>query len=116
MPNTVEQPEIAGQVDRLVGHAMDHGWIPHKPATWAYRFASLREPLVMRHFTGKHVRDEKGNLEPEFREVPLAAGHRVKIVMVSRFGDVGITEELDRETGYGARVELDRLCDFGVAG
>lgn len=51
---------------------------------------------------------------PAFSDIPLDAGARVKIVMVSRFGDVGITNDLTAETGYHARVELDSLCDFGV--
>ena len=49
---------------------------------------------------------------PEFTEVPLSAGTRVKIVMVSRFGDVGITHDLAAENGYHARVSLDSLCDL----
>lgn len=94
----------------LTGHPMDHGWIPHRPETWKYHFASLRKPLVMQHWLGRS--DDAG--QPMFHEVPLEAGHRVKIVMVSRFGDVGITEELTAENGYAARVLLDDLCDFGT--
>lgn len=94
----------------LFGHPMDHGWMPHKPETWQYRFASLRKPVVMSHWM--HRSDAAGN--PMFHEVPLQAGHRVKIVMVSRLGDVGITEDLEAENGYAARVMLDDLCDFGV--
>lgn len=36
-------------------------------------------------------------------ERTIPAGTRVRIVMVSRFGDVGITDQLDH-TGYCARV------------
>lgn len=32
-------------VYELKGHVMDHGWMPHKPETWAYRFADLRKPV-----------------------------------------------------------------------
>lgn len=90
----------------LTGHALDQGWEPHKEETWKYRFATLREPVTMKHWNGHGA-------DPEYTDVPLEAGHRVKIVMVSRFGDVGITENLDAETGYGARVPLDVLTDFG---
>lgn len=38
-------------------------------------------------------------------EVKLSAGTRVKVVMVSRFGDVGITNDLDTEYGYHYRVQ-----------
>ena len=40
-------------------------------------------------------------------------GKRVRLVMASRFGDVGITRKLDAERGYDARVNLSELSDFG---
>lgn len=91
----------------LSGHPMDHGWLPHKPDTWPYRYAKLREARVMRHYTGRW----DGN-HPVMREVPCESGQKVRIVMVSRFGDIGITENLDAENGYGARVNLEDLYDF----
>lgn len=85
------------------------GWRPHKPETWAYHFARLRQPIVMQHYTGRWAEDK-----PVFREVQCEAGQQVKIVMVSRFGDVGITEDLTAENGYGARVSLADLYDFSA--
>jgi len=90
----------------LQGCPQDYGWQPHKPDTWTHRYAKLRAPLKMSHFTG-WVRGAE-----TWREVDLEAGHAVKIVMVSRFGDVGITENLTAETGYGARVCLCDLYDY----
>ncbi len=40
-------------------------------------------------------------------------GRRVRLVMASRFGDVGITYELKAEHGYERRVLLTDLSDFG---
>lgn len=94
-------------VYELKGHVMDHGWMPHKPETWAYRFADLRKPVDMEHYNQQWKDDQ-----PKFNKVHCASGTRVKIVMVSRFGDVGITENLKAENGYGARVNLDDLCNF----
>lgn len=91
----------------LTGYPQDYGWVPHRENTWTYRYAKLRKPLVMSHYTQRWV----GN-EPQFREVPCEAGQKVKIVMVSRFGDVGITEDLSADVGYGARVALTELYDF----
>ena len=48
-------------------------------------------------------------------ETEFEAGTRVKIVMVSSLGDVGVTPNLDAEHGYGARVMLDEL-DFTAEG
>jgi hypothetical protein len=39
-------------------------------------------------------------------------GKRVRVVMASRLGDVGITEDLDAENGYSERVYVDALTNF----
>ena len=40
-------------------------------------------------------------------------GRRVRVVMASRLGDVGITENLDAEDGYQKRVVVADLANFG---
>ncbi len=42
----------------------------------------------------------------------LHNGKPVRVVMASRLGDVGITEKLDAENGYSARVAVEELTDF----
>lgn len=37
---------------------------------------------------------------------------RVRLTMASRFGDVGVTKDLDQESGYQARVAVEQLTDF----
>lgn len=91
----------------LVGYPQNYNWVPHKPETWTYKFAYLKNPIEMQHYI---QRWQDG--QPQFDKVACAAGTRVKIVMVSRFGDVGITEDLLAENGYGARVALTDLCNF----
>lgn len=39
-------------------------------------------------------------------------GKPVRVVMASRFGDVGITENLEAEHSYSARVYVSDLTDF----
>jgi hypothetical protein len=39
-------------------------------------------------------------------------GKRVRVVMASRFGDVGITEDLEAEHGYSERVAVEELSNF----
>jgi hypothetical protein len=41
-------------------------------------------------------------------------GKRVRVVMASRFGDVGITDRLDAEYGYETRVAVADLSGFGT--
>jgi len=39
-------------------------------------------------------------------------GVRHRVVMASRFGDVGITKDLKAEKGYTKRVAVDQLSNF----
>jgi len=91
-------------------HPMDEypvgTWIPHKPDTWPFVFAIVKEPTKFSEWIG-HKRDEFAN--PIMIERWIPAGTKVKIVMVSRFGDVGITDDLEAFNGYAARVSLDDL-------
>lgn len=77
-------------------------WVPHQPKTWPWRIARLKADTQFRRWHGH-------NAKPEFSQYTVTAGTLVKIVMVSRFGDVGITTDLSAENGYGARVELSGL-------
>ena len=89
---------------------LSRDWVPHRPQTWTHRYASLVWPVIMRHFTGRH---ENGDPVMDIKDCP--AGTRVRITMVSRLGDVGITDDLSVDRGnYDARVALEDLCDFGV--
>jgi hypothetical protein len=75
--------------------------MPHRPETWPHRYATLKRDVVMRHLRNtKEV------------EIPVSAGATVKLVMVSRFGDVGVTEDLTAENGYGIRLPLCDLSDW----
>lgn len=58
--------------------------------------ATISKPITLRKWMGHFA-------EPEFSEVPLEAGTRVRVVMASRFGDVGITDDLEAVTGYHYR-------------
>jgi hypothetical protein len=79
----------------------DLGWLPHKPETWPYKFATLKRAVTMRH-----RRDNKDV------DIEVPAGQTVKLVMVSRLGDVGLTEDLTAENGYGIRLQLNDLCNW----
>lgn len=59
-------------------------WVPHERDTWLFRYAKLTRDV--------------GSLK---------AGTLVKIVMVSRLGDIGITTDLSKEYGYELRVGFD---------
>lgn len=75
-------------------------WIPHQPATWPWRLGKVKQDTVLKVYD--HI-----NQKYEFSRIP--SGTTVKIVMVSRLGDVGITDDLGAEYGYKARIGLDML-------
>lgn len=70
-------------------------------------FATLSRDVVGREYRGYWDRGE-----PKMREIRMPAGTLVRVVMASRFGDVGVTTKLDAEHGYLARVFLPELHDF----
>ena len=59
--------------------------------------ATLARPVKMRKWQGHGA-------IPEYIESELPAGTRVNAVMASRFGDVGITDDLTVIHGYHARI------------
>jgi len=89
------------------GEPYDHGWLPHKRDTWDYRYAQLREEIVFEKYLGVW---ENGS--PLYKSTVVPKDTKVKIVMVSRMGDVGITTKLDAEVGYGTRVLLEQLHNY----
>lgn len=70
-------------------------------------FAKIKEQAMGRFYLGHWV----GN-EPAMQEIVIEAGQRVRVVMASRFGDVGITTRLQDRNGYMLRVPVSALEDF----
>jgi len=74
-------------------------------------------PLCLRAFLLRHrVPAIDGSLMEQAGFSPLLfatlEGQRVKVIMASRFGDVGITSALDAVSGYDQRVSIDMLTNF----
>jgi len=70
-------------------------WKPHHNETWPAEFGEVKEDTTF------SIWDHKTR---ESTEKIIPAGTTVRIVMVSRFGDVGITHDLETEVGYHARI------------
>lgn len=73
-------------------------------------FATTCADVTARDFLGH------GPNGPIMRDRVIPKGTRVRIVMASRFGDVGITDNLDADHGYVARVFLPELHEFTEKG
>lgn len=79
-------------------------WTPHKRETWPWILGRLKKPVTGRKYLGYW--DNEG---PVMSEFIMEVGTLVRIVMVSRFGDVGITPNIEDFNGYVARVPLSYL-------
>lgn len=64
-----------------------------------YGYAELTGCLELEHHH-KHLGHNRRLVE----HVQVYPGTTVKVVMVSRFGDMGLTEDLSASSGYGIRV------------
>ena len=78
-------------------------WVPHERATWPFIFMTTKVPVTLNVWNKDNRVEEKK---------VLSIGTRVRIVMVSRFGDVGITDDLTTEHGYHLRVDIDKLSEM----
>ena len=79
-------------------------WVPHKRETWPWSFGRVKRDIVGREYM--HEWNEAG---PIMKDVLMIKGTLVRIVMVSRFGDIGITPYLDDPIGYLARIGFDDI-------
>ena len=78
-------------------------WIAHEPSTWPFRYMTTKESITLKIWNQGRAN------EPEYSEKIHPVGTRVKIVMASRFGDVGITDDLQFGTSYHLRVNISEL-------
>lgn len=73
-----------------------------------------RAPEALRKYLAWARSPAHGLMQPEPHPKLFAnfEGHRVRVVMASCHGDVGITKMLDADYGYTKRVYVGDLCDF----
>ena len=71
-------------------------------------YCTTTKPLILRVWQKRHPVEEN-TIERE-----IAPGTTLKIVMVSRLGDFGVTDDLDAKHGYHLRLPLDTdmVTDF----
>jgi len=66
-----------------------------------HAYVTTARELPMRKWNGRHPVDENTKVET------IPAGATLKIVMVSRLGDCGLTDDLTAEHGYGLRLKWE---------
>ena len=76
----------------------------------------LSQPECLRTFLDHARAPAHGSLrdQPKPKLFATHNGRRVRVVMASRFGDVGITSNLTAEYGYDRRVAVNLLSDFSA--
>lgn len=74
------------------------------------------QPACLRAFLDHARSPAHGMLRDKPRPALFADyhGERVRVVMASRFGDVGITSNLSAERGYDRRVAVGDLASFST--
>lgn len=72
-------------------------------------YAKTKKDFTMSVWNGKYPVDQ--NINKHICE----AGNKVRVWMVSRLGDIGITDNLDNPNGYDCRgVKIDDLYDWEI--
>jgi hypothetical protein len=105
VPNVpIMQTAIKTELDRFYG---DRGW--HCDHIWADR---SMPPCVIVYLDVMRAPATEQIGKPRPALYATHEGKRVRVVMASRFGDVGITEDLSAEYGYSKRVFLPELTEF----
>lgn len=92
---------LAQYIDCVSEELRPYLWRGPKPTL----FADLIEAQVGSQFLGH------GGMNTT-KPVKMKAGQRVRVVMGSRFGDVGISPNLKREYGYIKRLSIAELTNF----
>lgn len=77
------------------------------PQSLEGKFATLKKDVTLQIYAGYWE-----GMKPVMKQREVPAGSTVKIVMHSRFGDVGITDDLTADYGYGARLDPAELADI----
>ena len=74
----------------------------------------LAAPAALRKYLAFARAPAHGHLLPKPHPKLYAdyEGRRVRVIMASRLGDVGITTDLDAEFGYDCRVRVRSLSNF----
>ncbi|MDF0544185.1 hypothetical protein PX699_17685 [Sphingobium sp. H39-3-25] len=87
----------------------------HRYTTWEY-IEDHTQPECLRTFLEYARSPAHGALITSDKPALFAThkGKRVRVVMASRFGDVGITSVLHAEYGYEKRIARDLLSEFST--
>lgn len=86
---TKEEEAVVEQLYRKKGQYQDYS-----------AYITAAKPIMLRKWQGHGA-------DPEYIEEEIPPGQTLKIVMVSRFGDCGLTDNLEAVNGYHVRLNFD---------
>lgn len=70
--------------------------------------ARIKDDVPMNVWNGTHPPDENT------KQYKAHKGTKVRVWMVSRFGDVGVTDNLDDPHGYDQRIDPEQLVSWTI--
>lgn len=105
---------ITSDMDHRCSDPLLFPWVAHERATWPWRFMTTKVPLEISLATSGIATKPAVPISRRlaFSEDPkftIPAGTRMKVVMASRLGDIGLTTDLGAEHGYSVRVSIEDL-------
>jgi hypothetical protein len=77
----------------------DHLWSQKQKHRDTHAFVTTTKDLTLKKWNGKHPPEEN------MKACPVKAGSTLKVVMVSRLGDFGLTDDLTADYGYHLRLD-----------
>lgn len=92
-PPSIRSPQEIQVIDELYRRKEQY-----KPTN---AFVTAFKPMQMSHWNGQHPPEKNTTY------TPVNPGDTLRIVMVSRFGDCGLTTDLTATHGYGLRVDFE---------
>ena len=66
-----------------------------------HAYVTSTAPIQLKRWNGRHP------YESNMKTVTVPAGRTLKIVMISRFEDFGLTDDLSADNGYEVRLPFD---------
>lgn len=123
IPSVTSPPYVLVDAEKILTEATDtvlrllDGDLPAEPRHCDDYIDDESQPVALRIFLRRARSPAHGYLiqEPYPKLFADHDGQRVRVVMASRLGDVGITSDLTADIGYQKRVAVAELANFGDA-
>lgn len=106
---------ISRPMEDDIAHCDDYINDPNAPECLREFISWHRQPAIDKYRANSKPRPVLyATLTQDYPSANLKTGQRVRVVMASRFGDLGITADFTAESGYAMRCMVSELCEWGT--